>query len=267
MSCEELSKRVCQMEEQLSVLWAERTAKEKKKEYNRVAWEKQVAAKVAANEKYLLNLDTCCLAPKGKGTFRGRDRRLDAMIPKWAEKAMHFGKMNKPCLFLQWLAWSWNNNTYRAKPITSGRGYYWKFYGWASTDGKKPMRSKYTEMQLFGKTLSTKFNPIQADNFAEAPWWGWGWGVLKQVVSHLEDDLEVWNDLPSNFRRTVGVMCGGYGMVELKKGLIFDQNAGAQELNKTYRIVKPALDLGWKSVLKGIKASREPTLPATTKVV
>ena len=257
----ELKREMVALQERLQPMLKAHEDYLKKQALNRAAYLRKKAGRAAAVAGKLRNLDCCCLNPKGKDVFMGRDRRLDEFIPVWAAKCVEFGKKNKPDLFIQWLAWKWNCDTYLVKPITSGQGYFWKMYGWESaSEGKKPMRSKYTELAMFGRTPRLSFTRLQADAFQEAPWWRWSWAILNRVRCHVEDELLVWGDLPEHFRRVVGLMCGGYGQVQLRKELIWDQNDNATILSKTYRIAKPGLELGWKSVMRGLKASREPAL-------
>lgn len=249
-----LEERVAELTGLLGPIVAERRQKAKKSLLNKAAREKAKKAKTEANNRLLKNLNACCLRPKGPGAIMGRDARLDQLLPAWAEKCIEFGKKNEPGKFLEWIAWKWNCDTYRTKPITSGQGSLWKFYGYSSSG--KPMRTKFSELQLFGKCERLQFSRIQALGFSEAPFWEWGRGVLYQIRSEIED--EVWEGLPLHFRKVVGLMMGGVALVQLKKDLVFDQNSSPTVLNRTYRLAKPFLNLGWKSILMGLKAGREP---------
>jgi hypothetical protein len=54
-------------------------------------------------------------------------------------------------------------------------------------------------------------------------------------------------------------MCGGVGDVEVREGLLFDQNEqDCQLLGKAYRAAKPDLDRGWAACLKGLCCKDEP---------
>ena len=240
----------------------EAEAKKKKGVLNREARRRQVVAREAAVSAKLKNLDCCCLVPKGKGAQFGRDPRLDEFIPGWAAKCVEFGKKNKPELFLEWLAWKWNCDTYRAKPLTKSQGYYHKFYGWvSSSDPKKPkpMRQKMSGKALFGKCAIKTFTTQSALEFAEAQWWSWGSRVLNYVRTHVEDELEAWGELPPHFRKVVGMQCGGHGMVQLRADLVWDPNEGPRLLTKSYPLAYNLLVAGWTAIAKGLRDSAEPT--------
>ena len=234
-------------------------AKKKKAALNLEARKKQKTVREAAKSAKLRNLDCCCLEPKGKGSQYGRDPRLDVSIPAWAAKCVEFGKKNKPELFLEWLTWKWNCDTYRVKPIAKGHGYFRKFFGWSSaSDSTHPVRQNLTARDIFGRCKNRTFTKTQADDFRNAPWWSWGSRVLNRVRSHVEEELEAWHDLPKHFRRVVGVLCGGHGQVQLRKELIWDPNDSADVLSKTYRIAMPTLNIAWIAVEKGFAAKEEP---------
>ena len=204
-------------------------------------------------------------AVKGRGKFRnpdrnnltlrfGKDRRLFAKFMEWGRVGLKFGALNQPSRFLEWLCWAWQE-VYTYRPITRSGGYNQLFIGWSNG---KPLRTKVTDGDMFANVRRLTFTKVHQEQFAEALWWRWGYGVLYQVLNAMEE-MDGYEALPERFLRPLRLMCGGFGQVEVKQGLIFDQNLKSlDELSKAYRLAKPDLDRGWGACMRGLAAKEQP---------
>jgi len=188
---------------------------------------------------------------------RGWDKRLGPKVHEWAELCYRFAAARKsPFEFMEWLAFTWNSCTYWNKVITKSGGYFHLFIGFSGT---KPLRSKWTENDLFGSVRRTTFNRIQRDQFRDAPWWKWGFGVLGKVVHQMKEEDDRWAELDTRFTRPLLLMMGGYGLVEVRQGLYFDQHEDdCNKIGKMYAHAKPDLDRGWKACKRGLFSKVEP---------
>ena len=122
----------------------------------------------------------------------------------------------------------------------------------------KPMRMKWTENDLFGSGKRLTFTRVQRDQFADALWWHWGFAVLGKTVFEMQEDPR-WASLPKDFTQPLLLLMGGFGMVELRPGLIFDHNEpNCDTLSKAFRLAKPELDRAWRACRSGLFAKVEP---------
>jgi hypothetical protein len=187
----------------------------------------------------------------------GWDTRLGPKVEEWAEVCYRFADARKgPYAFLEWLAYTWNCCTYWCKPITKSGGYFHLFIGFTGT---KPLRSKWTENDLFGSVRRTSFTRAQRDQFRDALWWKWGFGVLGKVVLHMKEDEARWDNLKTNFTRPLQLLMGGYGLVEVRQGMYFDPHEDdCVKVGKMYAHAKPDLDRGWGACKRGLFAKVEP---------
>ena len=191
----------------------------------------------------------------------GWDKRLQSKLEEWAEIAFRFKDARRgPFDFLEYLAYQWNNETYWHKVITRSGGYNHVFIGFS---GSKPLRTKCTDCDLFGCVKRTSFTRAQRDQFADAHWWRWGYGVLGKVVNEMQDQHEErWLKLPKRFTRPLLLMMGGFGQVEVRQGLVFDPNEpDTAKVGKMYVYAKPDLDRGWNACKRGLFATEKPTFP------
>jgi len=188
----------------------------------------------------------------------GWDRRLRTKMEEWAKVAYRFGEGRKsPYSFMQWLAYTWNCCTYWQKVVTRSGGYNWIFIGFSGT---KPLRTKRTDNDLFGCIKCTKtFTNKQRDQFGTALWWNWGHGVLGKVVLEMQEDEARWAKLSGRFTKPLLLMMGGFGLVEVRQGLMFDpKEPDPKKMGKAYAYVKPELDRGWVACKRGLFAKEEP---------
>ena len=198
----------------------------------------------------------------------GYDKRLqaDGTFKKWALVACRFAR--DPSLgahkFLQWLSYTWNSATYWHKVITRSGGYNHLFTGFSGS-GNKPMRTKRCDNDLFGCMKRTKFTKAQRDQFEDALWWMWGFGVLCKVnheLCEMPDAHDVVRN--SKFMRPLRLMMGQYGEVQLRQDLVFDQTeSDPVKLGKMYGYAKPDLDMAWNACKRGLCDNVEPfTVPS-----
>ena len=187
----------------------------------------------------------------------GWDKRLRMKMEEWATVCYHFAEAKKsPHAFLCWLAYTWNSCTYWHKVVTRSGGYNHVFIGFSGT---KPLRLKWTDNDFFGCVKRTSFTRAQRDQFGNALWWNWGYGVLGKVVLEMQEDEERWAALPKHFTRPLLLMMGGFGMVEVRTGLVFDPTEGdCGKIGKMYAYAKPDLDKGWNACARGLFAKEEP---------
>ena len=188
----------------------------------------------------------------------GWDRRLQSKVEEWALVAYRFAEGAASAYkFMEWLAYTWNSCTYWHKVITRSGGYNHVFYGFSGT---KPLRMKWTDNDLFGSVNRTSFTRAQRDQFGHALWWNWGYGVLGKVALEMQEDEERWKKLPKHFTRPCLLMTGGFGMVEVRQGLVFDPNEGdCNKMATMYKYAKPDLDRGWTACKRGLFAKEEPS--------
>lgn len=185
----------------------------------------------------------------------GKDRRLASNFEDWALVGFKFGTKNKPFQFLEWLCWAWQD-VYMCRPVTRSGGYNQLFIGWSND---KPLRVKVTDCDMFANVRRLKFNKIQRDQFADAYWWKWGYGVLYQTLQVMEGRAEAYKELPATFLKPLRLMCGGYGEVEVRSDLFFDPAEDrCDKLATAYAYAKPDLDRGWAACMKGLAAKEEP---------
>ena len=188
---------------------------------------------------------------------RGWDIRLREKMKGWADVAFRFATdlpRPRPFDFLEWISWTWNVNTYQEKVITKSGGYKHLFIGFT---GNKPLRVKFTDNDLFGNVRRVTFTPPQRDQFAEALWWEWGFGVLFQIKEAMGDAL--FESLAPAFKRPLLLLMGGFGEVEVRDNLIFDpKEEDCAKLSKAYRYAKPDLDRAWNACFKGLFSKQEP---------
>ena len=191
----------------------------------------------------------------------GWDKRLRTKMHEWAEVAFRFAEAKmSACTFMEWLAYTWNNCCYWHKVVTRSGGYNHVFIGFSGT---KPLRIKCTDCDLFGCVKRTSFTKAQRDQFSEAHWWRWGYGVLGKVVDEMQDDAR-WKALPERWARPMLLMMGGFGQVELRQGLMFDPNEeNCNSFGRMYAYAKPDLDRGWNACKRGLFAKEEPRKPVT----
>lgn len=187
----------------------------------------------------------------------GKDNRLAKHWVEWAKVGLKFGAAVRPYAFLEWLCWAWQN-VYQERPLTRSGGYNQVFYGWSNN---KPLRTKTTDSDLFGNLKRLSFNRVQKDQFSDALWWRWGYGVLFQVLGEMQE-MEGYEALSDRFLRPIKLMCGTYGHVELKQDLFFETELDCKQLSKVYRLVKPELDRCWQACMKGLRVKEEPVQPA-----
>lgn len=194
----------------------------------------------------------------------GWDRRLRPKMLEWGAVAYRFAEERKtPYQFMEWLAYTWNNCTYWHKPITRSGGYNNLFIGFSAG---KPLRSKWTDNDLFGCVRRTKFTRAQRDQFSNALWWNWGYGCLGKVLLEMQEEEARWAKLPGHWTRPCLLMMGGFGMVEVRTGLFFDPGEGdCNKVGKMYAYAKPDLDRGWDACKRGLFAKEEPHVTAPTK--
>ena len=187
----------------------------------------------------------------------GWDRRLQTKVEEWAVVAYRFADGKKSAYaFMEWLAFTWNVATYWHKVITRSGGYNHLFIGFS---GVKPLRSKWTDNDLFGSVKRTAFTRAQRDQFGDALWWNWGYGVLGKVALEMQEDEKRWAALPKHFTRPLCLMMGGFGGVEVRQGLVFDPNEGDwNKVGRMYSYAKPELDRGWNACKRGLFAKEEP---------
>ena len=226
-----------------------------RKSYQADYYKKRKASKAKKVRPGLVNRESAALSDQG------RDMRLPTA--KWGHVLQKFAESGaSPCNFLTWLAWTWNKNTYRAAPITRSGGYNQMFIGFSGCDAEaKPLRSKYSDKDLFGCAKLQKFsNLVQLERFQNAPWWAWGRGVLAPVVNDLTEHAW-WKQMPEHWRRTLLLMMGQYGSYDLGGGLIFEPDCACTDLNKASKMfqkARPHLEMGWRACIRGLFSSKEP---------
>ena len=194
----------------------------------------------------------------------GWDRRLRKNMVTWAATAYRFAEEGKSSAsFMEWLAYTWNNETYWHKVVTRSGGYNHLFIGFSGT---RPLRCKWTDNDLFGCVKRTKFTRAQRDQFSNALWWNWGYGVLGKCLLEMQEDEERWAKLPTHFTRPMLLMMGGFGMVEVRAGLLFDPSEhDCNRVARMYAYAKPDLDRGWDACKRGLYGKEEPHVTAPTK--
>jgi hypothetical protein len=195
----------------------------------------------------LKNPDSNCLTTHDIG--------LRTHYKKWAKVGFLFGRQNKPYQFLDWLAFHWNTRTYWEKVMTRSGGYYHVFVGWSDD---KPLRVKFTEADIFGN-VKTLTSAIKIDQFISAQWWGWGYSILFQTISRMQQSENEYQKLSNVFLRPLLLMCGAFGEVPVRGGSTFDPNeADLGRLSKTHRYVKADLDNCWRACRTGLSRKVEP---------
>lgn len=255
---------VAKLDEVLKELKELRAEKEKRAKYNSKYYKehraelqrKQAESYVrrkAAERTGLKNPDRNNLDP-------ARDSRLGPKMVEWAELCYRFAAAKKgPYAFMRWLAYTWNCKTYWHKVITRSGGYCNLFIGFTGARQNKALRSRWSDNDLFGCVHRTKFTKVQRDQFGQALWWNWGFGVLGKVVREMQEDEERWAELPKRFTRPLLLMMGGFGEVEVRQGLKFDPNEqDCKKMGTMYSYAKPDLDGGWNACKQGLFAGTEP---------
>ena len=196
----------------------------------------------------------------------GHDSRLRSKIPEWAAIAYRFAALeyNGAYEFLQWLAYTWNSETYHEQVITKSGGYYHIFCGFSGT---RALRTKRTDNDLFGCVRRSSFTRAQRQQFANALWWNWGYGVLGKVVFEMQEDEERWAALPKHFTKPLLLMMGYCGEVEVRPGLMFDQTEEDPVLlGKVYTQVREALNKAWQACMRGLHAKEQNSVPEILEV-
>ena len=226
-----------------------------RRSYQKDYYKRRKAGKKAVPKSGLLNRDVHCL-----DVNRGRDNRLP--VAEWAKVLRVFAEKGASSYnFLTWLSWVWNHDTYQHQPITRSGGYYQVFIGHS---GRKALRNKYGEKELFGNVKLTKFaNKVQLERFIGAPWWMWGYGVLGAVVREVDDE-DWWSNLPDRWTKPLRLMQGGYGAYPVKSDLVFDPaslggpHADLVRATRMYVAARNDLEVGWRACTKGLFAQEEP---------
>lgn len=191
-----------------------------------------------------------------------RDYRLP--YQRWALKLKEFVDRGlSPYNFITWLAWTWNQDTYKYTPITRSGGYMHVFIGLSSQDGGRALRSRYSERDVTGHVRVNTFkNKTQLDTFASALWWNWTFRVLGLVVSEVDEE-DWYEALGETWHRPMKVLQGATGMYQIPKTcsdpIHFDPNETDLNLaSKMYGYVRPTLEMGWGAALRGFFCKEEP---------
>ena len=93
----------------------------------------------------------------------------------WTEKLKEFVAQGRRVdQYLEWLAWSWNHNTWVSQPVTKSGG-RWAYYLGADVNGKA-RRQVFTNRDFTGhvKAHQTKFKGLHSDVIMSALWWNYG---------------------------------------------------------------------------------------------
>ena len=250
-----LKDRLVKVEELLEDVLRVLKVREKRSEYQQKYYEER-KAKQLAQRSGLKNPSRNNLNLK-----MGWDRRLQPQLKEWALIAYRFADAKKgPFAFMEWLSYTWNCCTYWHKVLTKSGGYNHLFIGFS---GSKPLRAKWTDNDLFGCVKrTTGFTRVQRDQFGDALWWNWGYGVLGKVLQEMQGYELRWKTLPDHFTRPMLLMMGAYGMVEVRQGLLFDPGEhDCKKMAKAYAYAKPDLDRGWAACKRGLFSQEEPPVP------
>ena len=204
------------------------------------------------------------LENRNKHVLEGtRDRRVPYKM--WAAKLKQFYERGlSPYNYITWLAWAWNHDTFQIVPITKSGGYMHVFIGMSAQDGGRALRAKYSERDITGHVRVNTFkNKTQQDVFASALFWKWSFRVLGMVISEV-DDQDWYKALGETWHRPMGVLQGPYGMYEVKhcggsEPVYFNPDEPNLNLaSKMYGLLRPTLEMGWSSTLKGFFMKTEP---------
>ena len=110
-----------------------------------------------------------------------------------------------------------------------------------------------------GINLGALFGPLVTGFLGEGYHWHWGFGVLGKTVFEMQEDGR-WAQLPKEFTEPLLLLMGGFGLLELRPGLIFDHNEpNCDTLSKAFRLAKPQLDRAWRACKNGLFIKEEPT--------
>ena len=264
VSIEDLLTVITALKDQVQRMADALQTQEDRKKYHAAYYKKRKAA-AAARKKNAVNDK---LENPNKHILEGsRDYRLPAK--KWALKLKEFVDNGlSPYNFITWLAWSWNQDTYRIVPITKSGGYMRVYIGMSAQEGGKALRTRYSERDVTGHVRVNTFkNMTQLDTFASALWWDWGFRVLGLVVQEVDEE-DWYKALGESWHRPLMVLQGATGMYEISNNegespLYFDPNEKNLNLaSKMYGIVRPTLEMGWGAALRGFFSKEEPfTLP------
>jgi hypothetical protein len=83
----------------------------------------------------------------------------------------------------------------------------------------------------------------------------------------MQENEKRWATLPHTFTKPLLLMMGGFGMVQVRHGLIFDPNEpDCTKLGAMYAIAKPELDRGWLACKRGLYAKVQPFADFVSKV-
>ena len=251
VSTEDLMAEILALKEQVQRMADAMLLKEDRKKYQAEYYRKKKAANAKKKK------ERSRLPNPDRSLFEGR--RNDRKMPhkRWADKLREFHEDGRSIWnWLTWLAWAWNQDTWEMSPITRSGGYYHVFIG---LDGNgKAIRSKYTERDVTGHVRVNSFTSTpQLSAFADALWWKYAFRSVGYVTDY---DYEDWyKQLPKGWDKTLRLIQGNMGHVELQSGLVFDQHeADLHRASKMYGLARMTLEQAWACSLKGFFATEEP---------
>ena len=247
---EEIMAELKGLREQVAEMAAALQDSKARKEYQSAYYQKRKAAKA----KKAAELARTRLSNPDRSVF---DASRDYRVPhaKWAAKLTEFAERGLSVWnWLTWLAWSFNQDTWEFPPITRSGGYMHVYIG---RSNGKALRGKYTERDVTGHVrVSTFSSAVQLETFAGALFWKYTFRTICIVSGEHENVVE---KLPANWQKTLRILMGGFGCYEYAPDKFFDPNeADLNVASKAYAIVRPHLEMGWSSTLKGFFSKEEP---------
>ena len=221
-----------------------------RKRYHKEYYQRRKKEKVQKEEAASTKLQV----PEDRSVFRASSK-VQLPVAKWLRKLVQFHDAKRPVEnFLTWLTWSWNRDTFSIQPITKSGGYHNVVIG---LSGKKPIRNKHTDGDMFPK-LRQRFTSVgQIDTFSNCKWWDFGFCVLGRVFEDAKDE-GVFDRLSPRYQKMIRVMVGSTG--ECPAGDInFDPlNTNIDEMNKTIKRVRNSIECGVAACKRGLYMPEEP---------
>ena len=252
VSTEDLMAEIRELKEQVQRMADAMLLKEDRKKYQAEYYRKKKAAKAKKKK------EDARMPNPDRPLFEGRRNEHKMPHKRWAAKMREFLEDGRSVWnFLTWMAWAWNQDTWQMAPITRSGGYYHVFIG---LDGNgKAIRSKYTERDVTGHVRVNSFtSTLQLSAFADALWWKYAFRSFGYITGY-HDCSDWYQKVPAQWDKTLLLLQGNMGNVELQPGLVFDQNeADLHRASKMYGLARMTLEQAWACSLKGFFATEEP---------
>ena len=254
-----MEERMRELEKRVEALEAQLTCKSKRKKYNQDYYQKKKKEK-KKEERALRHmnprLNTIFSVSPGACRTAWKTRPdLPYPLEVWTQKLKDFVAQGRRVdQYLEWLAWSWNHDTWMYQPVTktSGRWHYF-----VSKSGTKAQRQAFTDRDFTGhvKAHQTRFTKLHQDVIQSALWWRYADLTFKMIIVNSFDS-EWFDALPTDYKKVLLVASSEEYELE---GKSFHYCLDVEEgLGKMYTLALPTLQRAWRATFNGFKAKKEP---------